>query len=269
MAPITSVLLCALAPAALAFAPATGRRAATSLRMSAESPDKLVPDAEEVEAVFEETASRVNTAAARGENEMGYVWDRALPWMAAPKYSSFGIAAPADAKFDPLGFADTEEKFNNLRDAELKHCRLAMLAAAGWPLSELNHNGLSESLNLPNVLAAGGRAPSVLNGGLGNINLAYWAAILGAAAAIELVGMKKAGPGDYGFDPLGLADKIGEDWVATAEVKNGRLAMIAITAFAFQEFVSQIPVVKETPLFFEPLGTYLREYQNTGYLPVQ
>ena len=36
----------------------------------------------------------------------------------------------------------------------------------------------------------------------------------------------------------------------TAEIKNGRLAMIAITAFAFQEFATGVSVVQETPYLF-------------------
>ena len=32
--------------------------------------------------------------------------------------------------------------------------------------------------------------------------------------------------------------KINPHWVETAEIKNGRLAMIAITGFSVQEFVS-------------------------------
>jgi hypothetical protein len=35
-----------------------------------------------------------------------------------------------------------------------------------------------------------------------------------------------------------------------AEIKNGRLAMLAITAFAFQELASGLPVVQETPYLF-------------------
>jgi hypothetical protein len=35
-----------------------------------------------------------------------------------------------------------------------------------------------------------------------------------------------------------------------AEIKNGRLAMIAISAFVFQEFASKLPVVQETPYLF-------------------
>lgn len=43
-----------------------------------------------------------------------------------------------------------------MRDAELKHARLAMLAAVGWPLAELINPWLG---------ASGGRAPSLFNGG--------------------------------------------------------------------------------------------------------
>ena len=38
-----------------------------------------------------------------------------------------------------------------------------------------------------------------------------------------------------------------------AEIKHGRLGMIAITAFAFQEYVSGLGVIDETPVFFRPL----------------
>lgn len=34
------------------------------------------------------------------------------------------------------------------------------------------------------------------------------------------------------------------------EIKHGRLAMLAITAFAAQEYLSGIPVVLQTPFFF-------------------
>lgn len=37
---------------------------------------------------------------------------------------------------------------------------------------------------------------------------------------------------------------------ALCEIKNGRLAMIAMTAFAFQEATTGIPVVQETPYLF-------------------
>ena len=49
-------------------------------------------------------------------------------------------------------------------------------------------------------------------------------------------------------------------------LRTGRLAMIAITAFAFQEFVSNVGVINETPLFFKPIGETLHQYANSGYI---
>lgn len=77
-------------------------------------------------------------------------------------------------------------------------------------------------------------------------------------------------PGDLGFDPLGLhtlRSKFGIEVITEkltteqknqrarfdmelSEIKHGRLAMLAIVAFAAQEFVSGIPVVQQTPFFF-------------------
>lgn len=45
-----------------------------------------------------------------------------------------------DVGFDPIGFSKDKETLVRMRDAEIKHSRLAMLAAAGWPLSELWHS---------------------------------------------------------------------------------------------------------------------------------
>lgn len=101
-----------------------------------------------------------------------------------------------DVGFDPFGFcrigldasdADTllqqaKSRVRWMREAEMKHCRLAMLAAAGWPLSELWHKQIAAILGLDSILAASDRAPSVLNGGLNNL----W--ILGTGAVALTVG---------------------------------------------------------------------------------
>jgi hypothetical protein len=183
-----------------------------------------------------------------------------LPFMARPALLTKQYAG--DVGFDPLGFADSEENLRNYREAEIKHARLAMLAAAGWPLSELFDKQLANAFGLEPVLQANDRAPSVLNGGLGKISPAYWVSCIILAAAIDLYGWSKSEngdssymPGDLGFDPLGLypKDEDGRQRMQLAEIKNGRLAMIAITAFAFQELVSNQAVVNETPQFFKPL----------------
>merc|ERR1712241_1626749 len=91
---------------------------------------------------------------------------------------------------------------------------------------------------------------------------------------VELYGMfgasKSKGyfPGKLGFDPFGLypSDEKGQKWMQTAEIKNGRLAMLAITGFCFQEAVTHIAVVDQTPIFFKPLLQVLSESYDT-YVP--
>jgi hypothetical protein len=74
-----------------------------------------------------------------------------------------------------------------MREAEVKHARLAMLAAAGWPLAELWHGGLSNLLGLPYELeVTQGRSLSVLNGGLGEVA----PFMLAVALAISVVEVK-------------------------------------------------------------------------------
>ena len=67
--------------------------------------------------------------------------------------------------------------------------------------------------------------------------------------------------GDYGFDPLGLypKDADGQMLMQEKEMIHGRVAMVAIVAFAAQEFVSKVPVVRETPFFFEPIWTFMTQ----------
>ncbi len=197
---------------------------------------------------------------------------QSMPFMARPAALDGTLAG--DVGFDPLGFAKNSDDLMKYREAEVKHARLAMLAAAGWPISELFDAKIAGVLGLAPVLQSDDRAPSLLNGGLGKVSPIYWIACIAGAAAIDLYGItqasKKPGytPGDLGFDPLGVfpKDKDGQEWFKLAEIKNGRLAMIAITAFAVQELVSQTGVINETPLFFKPIGETLHEYANSGYI---
>jgi Chlorophyll A-B binding protein len=200
------------------------------------------------------------------------VMSQSMPFMARPAALDGSLAG--DVGFDPLGFAKTSDDLMKFREAEVKHARLAMLAAAGWPISELFDKKIASLFGLAPLLVGDDRAPSVLNGGLGKVSPIYWIACVAGAAAIDLYGITKASkkqgytPGDLGFDPLGVfpKEKEGQEWFRLAEIKNGRLAMIAITAFAIQELVSQTGVINETPLFFKPIGETLHQYANSGYI---
>ena len=97
-------------------------------------------------------------------------------------------------------------------------------------------------------------------------------------------------PGEFGWDPLKLYDVFGKQapamvemrmendpdyrlkWVefnrqemAKAEIKNGRLAMLAIVSFAMQEALWKTPVVDQTPLFFTPIFKILFGAGQDGF----
>ena len=166
------------------------------------------------------------------------------------------------------------------REAEVKHARLAMLAAAGWPLAELYHKSIASSAGLPSILNTDGRNPSVLNGFTGPVSAFF------VVAAFATVGLVEGGTlksqyispqdfnqrpaafaqkeseglvsGGYNFDPFNLYNffgpgEEGRQIMRTSELKNGRLAMMAITGMAIQEAILKKPVVDQTPLFFKPI----------------
>jgi hypothetical protein len=195
---------------------------------------------------------------------------QSLPFMERPGALDGSLAG--DVGFDPLGFAKTKDDLFKYREAEIKHGRLAMLAAAGWPISELLDKKIATWVHMTPLLQSADRAPSVLNGGLGSVSPVYWGVCLVAAAAIDLYGIfgasKQPGymPGDYGLRTLYPKDEEGQAWYQLAEIKNGRLAMIAITAFAVQELVTKTGVVDATPVFFKPLPQVMFEYANSGYI---
>jgi len=187
------------------------------------------------------------------------------PWslvaLANPTKATDSFARTAkdrDAAFAALSPEEQQKKLDWMRESELKHARLAMIAVLGWAAAELSSY-------------SGDRAPSLFNGGLFDIT-AFPVFFLAAAGAafFEYNNKDRVGaPGDYGFDPLGFSsDKplantpIPADVIAKipnlgdaealrlAEIKNGRAAMMAITGFAVQEFVWGNPVIQQTPFFF-------------------
>jgi hypothetical protein len=260
---LSAAIIFATIASASAFAPAANKASFAGLRMS-ETPSE--PSTEETPAPTP-ASQQVETPKAPV-----ITMSKALPFQERPPMLDGSMAG--DAGFDPVGFAKSKEDLMNYREAEIKHARLAMLAAAGWPISELFDRQIANAFGLDPVLDASDRAPSVLNGGLGKISPVYWVAVLAAAAAIDVYGISKSKnspnyfPGNLGFDPFGIypKGKEGQMRMQTTEIKNGRLAMIAVTAFAFQELVQKVGVVDETPLFFKPIGGVLQEYANSGYI---
>jgi light-harvesting complex II chlorophyll a/b binding protein 4 len=193
------------------------------------------------------------------------------PWclvpLAKPNLDSAKRLSTAEARNKKMLAMSPEEQAECvawMRNSELKHARLAMMAVAGWPLAELaNRSSLRFATN--------GRAPSLFNGHL----LDFWPflfLLFGGLGYLEFTTKDKIKDGDFGFDPLGFASgkgpvggsglpifesipkqipNVGDlEALKLAEIKNGRAAMMAITGFAVQEFFWGKPVVDLTPMFF-------------------
>ena len=162
-----------------------------------------------------------------------------------------GITGPLGF-FDPLGFCTSgdekvsEAKIRFYREVELKHARVAMLAAVGFPLAEQFH-----------PLFATDDAPSFMAFQQTPLQT-FWPVVVGVIAIAEVfsvftfqnpasyVNGEPAEPwtmrldhqaGDLGFDPMGLKPTDPKEFaeMQTKELNNGRLAMIAIAGMVGQE----------------------------------
>jgi hypothetical protein len=156
-----------------------------------------------------------------------------------------GISAPMDY-FDPLGFSTTTTagKLLFYREVELKHGRVAMLAALGFLVGEQFHPLFGGDVDVPSYIAF--QQTPLEN---------FWPAVVAAIAIPEIFSvftfqdpakgemwaMKEDHvPGDLGFDPLGLKPKDPKEFkeMQNKELNNGRLAMIATAGMIAQELAT-------------------------------
>ncbi|KAJ1637716.1 chlorophyll a/b-binding protein domain-containing protein, partial [Pavlovales sp. CCMP2436] len=149
----------------------------------------------------------------------------AIPFVKKPRNLNGELLL--DIGFDPLGFTNGVDADQILffREAEIKHGRVCMLAVTGFIGQEVIAPYQQAPFNEINPINAFAAVPF-----LGIVQIVV------LAGAIELATRNYAGriPGDIGFDPLGLSKNgIKEDF-AIAEIKHGRLAMIAFLAFQVQ-----------------------------------
>merc|ERR1739844_31792 len=119
---------------------------------------------------------------------------------------------------------------------EIKHGRISMLATMGYITPEITGKlpgYLSPSAGLkfadiPNGLAAVSKVPAL-----------GWAQIIAYFGFCEFSGgwedYKTGTPGDYGFKVLTSSDPAEKTKKLSAEIANGRLAMMAIIGMFFQD----------------------------------
>lgn len=178
-----------------------------------------------------------------------------FPFFPRPFYRQLDITdLPGDSGFDPLGVIKSERDLWRMREAELKHGRLAVLAMAGWTLSELLHPIIANMFGMENKLVEGVFAPTIFNTGLNDLNTSQFVIYaMEAIAIMEILGPKD-GQGDYGWNPFGLKDwappkirgvsTFNKPWMPEAEIKHCRLAMLGFSFALFEEMISGVPFAK-------------------------
>ena len=156
-----------------------------------------------------------------------------------------GIAGPFGF-FDPAGFTKdkSEGKIRFLREVELKHSRVAMLASVGFLVAEKFHPLFGGNIDVPSYIAFQETPLQT-----------FWPAVVMLIAVAEVFSVftfenpfggepwaisKDHMPGDLGFDPLGLkpTNTVELKEMQTKELNNGRLAMIAVAGMVGQELAS-------------------------------
>jgi len=127
-----------------------------------------------------------------------------------------------DVGFDPLGFSEILP-MDWLREAELKHARVAMLAVVGFIFTDFYHLPGFDYTTLE------AHDATVSSGAMSQLLL--WLGLLEGVSVIAIDQMLRGSgraPGDYGFDPIGFAsDPAKLPDLQMKELANGRLAMFA------------------------------------------
>lgn len=161
-----------------------------------------------------------------------------------------GADVETNGVFDPLGYGKDDASLFRRRAVELKHGRVAMLAVTGYLFAEQWHPLYDGKLS-PGLKA------------LGELPFAAWVQILGAIAVIELT----VGKQDYENKAPGELGNFGQAWnpypdnpvafskLQLKELKNGRLAMLAIMGEMVQEALTgQTAVEQLTSGHLSPFG---------------
>jgi hypothetical protein len=162
----------------------------------------------------------------------------AIPYLERPP----GLdGSEGDVGFDPLWVSSAlpdKGWIKYLREAELKHGRVAMLAATGAIVQDLfQFKGTDTLVGASKMTAAHDALLKLEYAKGGKVatmhQMLLWIGVLELCSAPAIAQMFKGEtsrlPGDYGFDPLGFSkDPKAASVYRLKEVKNGRLAMIGV-----------------------------------------
>jgi len=154
---------------------------------------------------------------------------KALPWSECPEHLDGMVG---NAGFDPLSLS-TPQNINWMREAELKHGRMCMLAWAGYVAVDVGMKFPGEKYAALTSFTA--------HDALVSNELFYALLLVGTFETIgttQIYSMCVDGSdrkaGDFGFDPLGFVTPENEANWKLGELTNGRLAMLAFSGVVTQ-----------------------------------
>ncbi|KAL3763808.1 hypothetical protein ACHAW5_002312 [Stephanodiscus triporus] len=160
------------------------------------------------------------------------------------------------------GFASENERppaliLRDYKEAEIRHGRLAMLAAVIWPLQEiLDRIFIPDSFGSTTIIYGGPTLPFLpLIMTFAMLNLGYLD--IYSSEIKENESGDAFLPGECFWDPLsilgGAPDTMTRN-MQEREILNGRAAMIAVAAYVFEEAMTHTPIVglPTNALLFEP-----------------
>jgi len=181
---------------------------------------------------------------------------KSMPFLECPPALDGSMVG--DVGFDPCGFSNMNFDFSYLvvptkwteertglstlkwmREAELKHGRVAMLATLGYVAVDLGlrfpspkYLGLTSLTAHDAMVKSGDMAVGLVFIGL--------LELFSGVAIFEMSKGSDRQPGDYVFDPLGLAsDSARLQRYQLNELKNGRLAMLAFSGIVTQAALTE------------------------------
>lgn len=181
-------------------------------------------------AVKTSQSTKLNAAETAGE------MSKSLPFLLKPKNLEGYVG---DVGFDPLGFSEYFD-MKWLREAEIKHGRSSMLATVGFVMQEFwtlpGYEHVDDSNLGPTVVGASPMLQIILWMGV----LEFWTN-KGNVTMETMFEDPDRVPGNLGFDPMGLAvgkSQEEKDRMQLKELKNGRLAMLAIGGMIHHNWVT-------------------------------
>lgn len=225
-----------MASSAAAFAPSTSQRSSSAL--NAGMPDRLWND------MVDKTER-----------------SKACPWL--PRAKALDGTMAGDEGFDPFYLSSIPKNFAGfiqppsweetegiptiywMREAEVKHARVAMLAVAGWWATD---GALGVPIRFPGSIFSVENIPTayqahdtlVAQGAMGFMLLAVGLMEIVSGATLVQVSkgeLSDRAPGDFNWDPMNFSkNKSAEQKkvMETKEIRNGRLAMLAFGGIATQ-----------------------------------